>query len=122
MGKGYTIEFSDKDIKYIQEMYAIGLPLKKIAQVLGISVSTIERRRKEDDALNAALEKGRASTDLMVLNNFYKHLKDGDKTALIFYMKTKMGYSEKQILEHQGQDGENIKLEITLPKNGRESK
>ncbi len=69
----------------------------QIAILLGISVSTLQRHFK------AELEQARAQTSALIGSKLIAQALSGDKTAMIFYLKTRGGWAQKH--EIAGKDG-----------------
>lgn len=83
----------------IKIMLSAGLTNQQIAGVIGVSPATLALRCKELLATGADLANAKVASKL-----FQKCMK-GDTIALLFWTKTRMGWSEKQKVEHTGADG-----------------
>lgn len=78
------------------------------AKSLGCERATLYRWIGDDKQLNKAIQEGRDSLLDMAENKMAHKIKDGDTTALIFYLKTQgktRGYTEKHEVEndHKGE-------------------
>ena len=74
-----------------------GLTVDQIAAVFGVSDATIYERQIENPAFSDALKRGRASGIVNVTNALYeKATVDKDNTAMIFWLKNRAGWVDKQ--------------------------
>ena len=70
--------------------------MQQVADALGISKDTLERRVKEDEPLRAALVLGRANTATAVAETAFKLATSGNQPAMtMFWLKTRLGWREK---------------------------
>lgn len=85
-------EFSDEDVTKIEAWSEIGVPVKKMAAMLGCGARTIERHAEDDERIAGALERGRAVGDEKLLKTaFHMATEQKDKAVLIFLLKTRLG-------------------------------
>ena len=61
------------------------------------------------------LKRGRSLAAMTLKKRAYDMAAAGDKTMLIFLMKTKLGYSETQKVEHTGKDGAPLPAAVAGP-------
>ena len=74
-----------------------GLTVDQIAAVFGVSDATIYERQAENPDFSDALKRGRASGIVNVTNALYeKATVDKDNTAMIFWLKNRAGWVDKQ--------------------------
>ena len=74
-----------------------GLTVDQIAAVFGVSDATIYERQIENPDFSDALKRGRASGIVDVTNALYeKATVDKDNTAMIFWLKNRAGWVDKQ--------------------------
>ena len=74
-----------------------GLTVDHIAAVLGVSDATIYERQAENPDFYDALKRGRAAGIVDVTNALYeKATVDKDNTAMIFWLKNRAGWVDKQ--------------------------
>jgi hypothetical protein len=74
----------------------LGLNTQQVADALGISKDTLERRVKEDENLRTALVQGRAKAATAVAETAFKLATSGDHPAMtMFWLKTRLGWREK---------------------------
>ena len=103
-------EKKEINLAEVERLASIGLTEEQIAESLGISRSTITRRKRDDDAFDAALKAGRASGVAAVTNALFEAA-TGEKpntSAQIFYLKNRAGWRDKQDIEA------NIAGDVTL--------
>lgn len=94
-------EKKEIDLSEVSRLASIGLSEEQIAQSLGISRSTITRRKRDDDAFGAALRAGKAAGVAAVTNALFESA-TGEKpntSAQIFYLKNRAGWRDKQEVE-----------------------
>lgn len=95
----------DKIIQYGAE----GLTIGQTARMLGVSRSSLDRRRKEFDEIEEAIKKGQAKGISNISNALYNSAMDGNVTAQIFYLKTRGE-------EGQWNDQANVQINVDLTK------
>ena len=80
------------DAKQVERLAALGDSFEEIAESLGISVTTLNRRRAEKADLEEAIKRGRRKGLTIVENTLFKMATSGENTAAtIFYLKTRAG-------------------------------
>jgi hypothetical protein len=77
----------------------VGTPQETIADVLGIDAKTLRKYYREE--LDQALAKANASIGGALFNK----AKSGDTSAMMFWLKTRAGFSEKREVNHTSSDG-----------------
>jgi hypothetical protein len=71
-------------------MAGLGLTLREIALVIGITEMGLYKRRKKDPKLRDALDAGRARADLNVIKGLYTRAVTGaDTAAACFWLKNR---------------------------------
>ena len=84
------IKLNDPDtINKIIALGSQGLTSGQIARCLGVSWSTIDRRRKENADIEEAIKKGAALGVEKISNALMTSARDGNVTAQIFYLKNR---------------------------------
>ena len=80
------------DAKQVARLAALGDSFEEIAESIGISVTTLNRRRAEKADLEEAIKRGRRKGLAIVENTLCKMATSGENTAAtIFYLKTRAG-------------------------------
>ena len=99
VGKMRTKPTIELDIAKVEELAGLGLTKEEIALNLGVSYSTLNRRAKESEELDAAIKRGRTAANIKVAGALMKSIEQGNVTAIIFYLKARAGWMEKQKIE-----------------------
>tara|TARA_R100001443_G_scaffold108702_3_gene119523 strand:+ start:8434 stop:8829 length:396 start_codon:yes stop_codon:yes gene_type:complete len=92
----------DFDLNQVKRLAAQGMSEIQIAQALGVSPSTIDRRKREDsDGFGCALREGRAEGIKAVTSSLYQAATDPDRPnvqAAQFYLKNRdrANWSDRQ--------------------------
>ncbi len=94
-----TIKLDPADVERLAEQ---GLTLEQIASSLGVSYSTLNRRKQETEDLEEALKRGREKGIAKVTNALFENAMSGNVTAQIFYLKCRAGWSTTDKLEVSG--------------------
>jgi len=85
------------DYKELYNLAKIGLSEEQIAVSLGISVSTIARRKRDDDTFGSTLKAGKQAGISAVTNSLFESA-TADKpntSAQIFYLKNRGGWRDR---------------------------
>ena len=82
------------DLKQVESLAANGLTQEQIAAALGISESTLHKRKQENPEFTAAIKRGKAKGIALVTNKLMESIKGGNMTAMIFFLKTQAGWKE----------------------------
>jgi len=93
------------DLKQVESLAANGLTQEQIAAALGISESTLHKRKQENTDFTAAIKRGKAKGIALVTNKLMESIKGGNMTGMIFFLKTQAGWKETTVQEHTGKDG-----------------
>ena len=97
------IQLTDDQVRQIEMLAGYGLTLKAIAAVIGIHPQTL-RKKREEERVNRALERGLAVAESVVGQALYIKAKGGDVTAIKWWEQTRIGRSEKVINENVHRD------------------
>ena len=97
------------DLNLVEQYAGEGLSEAEICDCLGISVPTLERRKKDSEDFVSALKRGKSNAKRMVANKLFEKCKDGDLGAIIWFEKTRSGFTDKTEQNHTGQ----IKIAVT---------
>jgi hypothetical protein len=92
--------------KQVEALSGYGLPLDQIAVLVrkGISVDTLTAHFKDE------LISGKAKANSQVGRTLFQKATSGDTTAMIWWSKTQMKWSETVKNEHTGKDGAPISV------------
>lgn len=101
------IEILPAHLEEIERLAGMGVTWDGIASVLDISEKTLRR----DDGCNRAYHKGIHGANLAVAGTLYSMAMSGNPTCMIFWLKTRARWSEKnpdavERIELTGKDGE----------------
>lgn len=89
-----------KESRQLVQLHAtIGTTQAVIADILGIDGKTLTKYYREE--LDQALARANASVGGALFNK----AKGGDTAAMIFWMKTRAGWREKNEIDHTSSDG-----------------
>ena len=102
------------DLKQVESLAANGLTQEQIAAALGISESTLHKRKQENTEFTAAIKRGKAKGIALVTNKLMESIKGGNITGMIFFLKTQAGWKETNIQEHTGSDGKPIQHSVEI--------
>lgn len=89
---------TNKQRHFVGVALAAGVKINAIAGALGVSPGLLSRRCKSELQMGAEVMNARVAHKL-----FQKCMK-GDTIALLYWTKARMGWSEKQQVEHTGKD------------------
>jgi transcriptional regulator with XRE-family HTH domain len=84
------------DLKSVEELASLGLTEQQIADSLGISRSTLNRRKVDDDTFDTALRKGKAQAIVKASSALMQEVENGSLRAIIFYLKCRAGWREEE--------------------------
>ena len=87
------------DLKKVEEYAQFCDSEEEIALALGISYSTLRRRKADNEQFEQAIKRGKAKANVYVGGKLMQKIKEGDTTAMIFYLKSRCKWSEKQTLD-----------------------
>jgi len=93
------------DLAKVESLAANGLTHEQIAAALGISESTLTKRKKENTDFTDAIKRGKAKGIALVTNKLMESIKGGNMTGMIFFLKTQAGWKETNVQEHTGANG-----------------
>ena len=102
------------DLKQVESLAANGLTQEQIAAALGISESTLHKRKQENTEFTAAIKRGKAKGIALVTNKLMESIKGGNMTGMIFFLKTQAGWKETNVQEHTGANGGAIHVNTTV--------
>lgn len=83
------------DASAVEAAAADGLTEAEVAARLGISLSTLARRKRDFDTFDTAIKRGRAKADAEVSSQLFSKVREGMLGAIIWYEKTRKKYSDR---------------------------
>lgn len=92
----------DIDLEEVETLAGLGFDHDEIALSLGISISTFKRRKADNELFELAIKRGKAKAKRKVTNKLMEKIEAGDLGAIIWYEKTRLGFSEKIVNAHEG--------------------
>ncbi len=96
------IEITDKLCEKAESLAAQGLTQDQLALVLGMGARTLYEKKGAFPQLSQSIKKGQAQGVEAVTNKLFEKAREGDNTAMIFYLKNRAGWKDKQEIEHTG--------------------
>lgn len=90
-------EPTEKDRAKVRAMSAYGIPQEQIARVFDIHVQTLRLHYRDELDLGVIEANSKIAETL-----FNQGVRDGNTTALIWWTKSRMGWKERQEMEHSG--------------------
>lgn len=106
------IQITKELCKKAEQFASQGLTMEQIADALGMSKSSLFEKQKENLDLMEAIKRGKAKGIVTITNALYEKAKEGDNTAMIFYLKNRAGWKDKIETEHTG---EGLKVDVKAP-------
>ena len=94
--------------KMVEAMSACGTPQEDIAMVIGIDRKTLRKH------FTVELDTAATKANSAIAQTLYQKAMNGDTTAMIWWTKARMRWSEKAVHEHSGPDGGPIQAESTV--------
>lgn len=103
-------------MKEVEGLAAQGLNQEQIAAVVGVSLSTITRRRRDSGEFLAAMDRGAHKGLAFVVNKLFERIKDDNLKAIMFFLTARGGGSWSQRTPNQAransvQEEERLKTE-----------
>lgn len=89
------------DLQKVERYASLGLTQQQIADALGISVDTLYSRKRENQDFQDAIKRGQAKGVAFVASRLLEKVKERDTASIIFFLKTRGGWTEKQQFEVQ---------------------
>jgi hypothetical protein len=90
---------SHESRQLVQLHATIGTPQEVIADILGIDPKTLRKHYRQE------LDQSTAKANAQIGGALFNKAKGGDTAAMIFWMKTRAGWREKQEIDHTSSDG-----------------
>jgi len=87
------------DLQQVEDLAAQGLTIEQISTCLGVSERVFYQRKSESAEVAEAVKRGRERGVAFAASQLQNMIAQGNLGAVIFYLKAKGGWSEKQIIE-----------------------
>lgn len=100
------------DLAAVEAAAADGLNEAEVAARLGISVNTLGRRKRDLEGFGDAIKRGKAKADAEVSNALFELVRQRHLGAIVWWEKTRKGYSERFSQEVTGRNGGPVTMEI----------
>lgn len=113
-GKAGRPRWEPPDFDEVEEAARTGVSYQFIADGLGISLATLNRKRKDFEKFEQAIRRGRARGVLETARMIDKAIKAGDTHAAVSRMRYVGGWSEKSAVEVSGPDGGPIEVKAAV--------
>lgn len=96
------IVLRDEQISQVEALASV-LSLEQVADYFGISKPTFYKIMERQPEVAERFKKGKAKAIVTIGKNLIEQAKDGNLTAIIFYLKTQAGWreTEQQDIEQQ---------------------
>jgi len=94
---------TDEQRRLVETTSGLGLPHEQIAALIGIDDKTLRKHYRKE------LDEGKAKANSQIAKTLYYKALGGDTTALIWWTKSQMRWSETVKQEVTGADGEPLK-------------
>lgn len=104
MARAMYKEWLDKDrLMLLQGWKRDGLTDTQIAQKMGISISTLDKWKRNHVQIRQALKRGREEINIIVENALLKKALSGNTTAMIFFLKNNWRdkYNDSQLSKEE---------------------
>lgn len=111
------LDITPKIIEEIKELAGRGLTVAEIHTYYGIQKTAWYEKIKEFPEIEDIIKQAKAKKCAIATGILWNHIKNGNVTALIFYLKTQHGWSEKLRIEEEKSDNKELdySLKTTNP-------
>lgn len=107
----------DIDISEVERLAQVCDNEEEIALALGISYSTLRRRKRDYEQFEQSIKKGKAKANAFVGGKLMNLIKEGNVSATIFYLKSRCGWKETERTELTGKDGKELQNPVFVINN-----
>ncbi len=106
------------NLEQVENIASLGLTDEEIAIILGISPRTLYYWKKNPVFLQA-LKRGKLKADAQITKSLYEKAKNGDTTAMIFWLKNRRPdlWRDKREVEIPGEIKQNIRIKFDFSEN-----
>ena len=105
-------EINEEVLQRAERLMAQGLTKEQCARALGVSVSTFQLYQAENSEFSESIKRGGALGIEEVTNALFENATlERDNTAIIFYLKNRAGWVDKQ--EHKVETENKVTLDLT---------
>jgi hypothetical protein len=84
----FSVKVNDLNLEQVEIIASLGLIDSEIAVILGISERTLNYWKKNPEFLQS-LKRGKLKADFQIAKSLYEKAKNGDTTAMIFWLKNR---------------------------------
>ena len=105
------------DLEELYSLAKIGLSEAQVAQSLGISQSTMTRRKQSDAEFDQALKAGQQAGITAVTSALFTGATNADKPATaaqIFFLKNRARWTDRQEMDISGGIGVEVQLDAAI--------
>ena len=97
MARGHRVEWTEDKVQLIEKAVELGISQKRACYLAGIDESTLTKRKQRQPDLVMRLKKAEAKAASWVAGKLMEKIRDGNLTAMIFWLKTRTEeFREKQ--------------------------
>jgi len=107
-----------RQVVELEKLAAI-LTMEQIADFFGMANSTLRRKMAEDEGIKSAYKRGKAKAVSGVGQTLLSLAKEGNITAICFYLKTQAGWRETQVVESKNTNETVHRVIFEMPDNQR---
>jgi hypothetical protein len=100
------------DLKQVEALAGVGLNEEQICHILGITTRTLLRRKKDNVEFVEALKRGRSRAAGIVSNKLFDMAREGNLGAIVWWEKTRRGFSDRVVQEIQGNGASPLQVQI----------
>lgn len=102
------------NLRDVEEAAAEGLTETEVGARLGVSLDTIARRKADTAGFAEAMKRGRERAHASVSSRLMSLIKKGNLGAIVWYEKTRKGYSDRVQQEVSGRDGQALEIKSVI--------
>ena len=93
-----AFEFTKERLEMVERMAGVGLNHERMAAVLGISLSTMDKKASQIKEVNEAIQRGKGKASFTVGKALFEKAREGDVPAIKWFETTRDGRSDRQQL------------------------